>query len=266
MAARIYKIMNLNFDLTKVQNYHSASQMIRVLTESWVESNMFCPRCGALKIQKFENNRPVADFYCPVCKSEYELKSKNGALGKKINDGAYETMIQRISCNHNPDFFFMSYEKTVSCVKDFIFVPKHFFVPDVIEKRKPLSANARRAGWVGCNILIDKIPEQGRIAIVSNGTLQTAEEIVNRVRIGNTLAVKDITARGWLMDVLNCVNKTAQLFDLEDIYKFEEELQVKHPMNHNVRPKIRQQLQFLRDRGIITFLGNGKYYKTWNKL
>ena len=36
-------------------------------------------------------------------------------------------------------------------------------------------------------------------------------------------------------------------------------LQKKYPWNHNIRPKIRQQLQVLRDRGLISFLGNGQY-------
>ena len=65
-------------------------------------------RCG-LQIEQFENNRPVADFFCPQCNNEFELKSKSGGLGAKINDGAYATMIERITGNHNPDFFFMSY-------------------------------------------------------------------------------------------------------------------------------------------------------------
>lgn len=64
------------------------------------------------------------------------------------------------------------------------------------------------------------------------------------------------------MDVLNCVNKIpVHVFSLEDMYSFEPELQNKHPENHNVKPKIRQQLQLLRDRGFIEFLGNGMYRK-----
>ena len=38
---------------------------------------------------------------------------------------------------------------------------------------------------------------------------------------------------------------------MENIYYFEQELQDKHPDNHNVKAKIRQQLQLLRDRGFI---------------
>ena len=62
------------------------------------------------------------------------------------------------------------------------------------------------------------------------------------------------------MDVLNCINAiNSKKFSLGEIYLFENELQKKHPDNHNVKPKIRQQLQFLRDKGFIKFLGNGIY-------
>ncbi|WP_420022339.1 hypothetical protein [Brevundimonas subvibrioides] len=35
-----------------------------------------------------------------------------------------------------------------------------------------------------------------------------------------------------------------------------------YPGNHNVRPKIRQQLQVLRDRGWLAFNGRGTYRRT----
>lgn len=245
----------------KTADYHSGSQIARVLTEDWMDKNMYCPRCGNLHITHFENNRPVADFFCPVCNSEYELKSKNGPLGKKITDGAYETMIDRISSNQNPDFFFMSYSKTSLAVNDLFFVPKHFFIPDIIEKRNPLSSSARRAGWVGCNILIDKIPEQGRIHIISGGRVSDTESVLSKVKKGLELETVDINGRGWLFDVLNCVNALPKQFTLNEVYEFESVLQVKHPNNKNIKPKIRQQLQLLRDKNFIYFLGNGVYRK-----
>lgn len=254
--------MTLNFDCNMIDNYHSNSQKARVLTEKWVYDNMFCPRCGETRISHFENNRPVADFYCPNCCSEYELKSKNGNLGHKINDGAYETMIERITGNNNPDFFFMSYSKSELKVRDFIFIPKYFLVPDIIEKRKPLSQDAMRRGWIGCNILIDKIPEQGKIHIVQNEKIIDKNDVINKVKRSNRLEVTNIQNRSWLFDVLryvNCIKKT--LFTLDDIYGFEHDLQILHPQNNNIRPKIRQQLQFLRDRGFIEFLGKGHYKK-----
>lgn len=254
--------MDLHFDDRLIANYHSNSQIARVLTEEWVSNNMFCPRCGNLHIEHFENNRPVADFYCANCHNEYELKSKNGALGRKINDGAYETMITRITGNENPDFFFMSYSREHWRVNDLIFIPKHFFVPDIIEKRNPLSPNSRREGWTGCNILLDKIPKQGRIYIVNNGIENDINSVVSMVNISNRLETPNISNRGWLMDVLNCVNKLhTEKFSLAEMYAFESELYERHPRNKNVKPKIRQQLQLLRDKGFIEFLGNGKYRK-----
>lgn len=254
--------MELDFNRSLATDYHSNSQIARVLTESWVSDNMFCPRCGHRHIRHFENNRPVADFFCPACRSEYELKSKDGHLGHKINDGAYETMIERITGNQNPDFFFMGYSKAEMKVRDFIFIPKHFFVPDIIEKRKPLAETARRAGWQGCNILIDKIPEQGRIYIVSGGKEVDMDCVVAKVNKSNRLKTQSISIRGWLMEVLNCVNTLPdEVFTLDQMYSFEDELHDKHPQNSNIKPKIRQQLQFLRDKGFIEFLGNGYYKK-----
>lgn len=254
--------MDLNFNIQPIDKYHSASQITRVLTETWVHKNMFCPRCGNSTINKFENNRPVADFYCPLCKNEYELKSKSGRLSEKVNDGSYEMMIKRITSNKNPDFFFMNYSKTELKVKDLIIVPKHFFTPSIIEKRKPLAPTARRAGWVGCNILVGQIPMQGRISIVSNGKVIDKDNIVEQVNRSRKLETVSIDSRGWLMDILNCINAIENnFFTLAEIYNFEELLQEKYPNNNYIKPKIRQQLQLLRDKGFIEFLGNGKYRK-----
>ena len=254
--------MNLNFNLDTVKSYHSNTQKARVLTEGWVTENLYCPRCGNPHISHFENNRPVADFYCPSCNNEFELKSKNGSIEHKVNDGAYETMIKRITSNQNPDFLFMNYSKEQNCVKDLILIPKHFFVPNIIEKRPPLAPTARRAGWVGCNILIDKIPMQGRIDIVKNGQSKPITDVVNLVNESNSLVVSNILVRGWLMDVLNCVNQIPQeVFALDDVYQFANLLAINHPQNNNIEAKIRQQLQFLRDKGYIEFLGNGVYRK-----
>jgi type II restriction enzyme len=43
------------------------------------------------------------------------------------------------------------------------------------------------------------------------------------------------------------------------VYAYDEQLQKLHPENKHIRPKIRQQLQILRDRGILEFKGQGKY-------
>lgn len=254
--------MNLNLNLKLAAGYHSGTQKARILTESWVVDNMYCPRCGNFNVSHFPNNRPVADFYCTKCKSEYELKSKAGSIDKKINDGAYATMIERITSNQNPDFLFMNYSKDDFCVKDLIFIPKHFFVPEVIEKRKPLPETARRAGWIGCNILLDKVPLQGRVHIIKNGIAEDKLYVLKKVADSNLLKFNDISIRGWVFDVLNCINQIpTDTFYLSEVYSFVDILAKKHPQNNNVKAKIRQQLQILRDLSFIEFLGRGKYKK-----
>jgi len=41
------------------------------------------------------------------------------------------------------------------------------FPPSAIIKRNPLAPTARRAGWIGCNIALNRIPFEARIAIVT---------------------------------------------------------------------------------------------------
>ena len=62
--------------------------------------------------------------------------------------------------------------------------------------------------------------------------------------------------------MLNCVNDIkSDEFTLNEVYDYVELLQQKHINNNNVEAKIRQQLQFLKDKGFIEFLGRGQYRK-----
>lgn len=254
--------METSFNPKVADGYKSKSQIARVLTETWTEQNMYCPICGWSTISKFPNNKAVADFYFPNCNNQFEQKSKNGAFGEKIADGAYHTFIQRICSNHNPNFFIMSYSLKSMRVEEMYFIPRFFFLPEIVEQRKPLSAHARRAGWVGCNILLGEIPKQGRIPIVKNGIFLDKNNVFNEVKKTLAIRTENMVARSWLMDTLQCVNKIeSDDFTLDMIYSYEEEFVMKYPNNHHIRAKIRQQLQNLRDSGIITFLGNGHYHK-----
>ena len=252
--------MNFHFNTDLASGYASSSQKIRVLTEDWISHNMYCPVCGKPYIQTYENNRPVADFYCDSCASDFELKSKQGKALKLINDGAYDTMIERISSDRNPHFFFLSYKDYE--VSNLILVPNYFFTPTIIEKRKPLSVTARRAGWIGCNIDISGIPDSGKIFIVRNQQELNHSQVILQYEKTKILKTSNIEARGWLLDTLQCIEKIQNNeFKLNQVYAFEEELQRKHPDNNFIRDKLRQQLQILRDKGVIEFLGNGRYKK-----
>ncbi len=253
--------MNLHFDETLAANYKNASQKVRVMSEHWLTQNLFCPCCGNTHIDKMRNNLPVADVHCENCGEVFELKSKRNRIGAKILDGAYHTMIERITSNVNPQLFIMQYSAKFS-VTDLTLVPKFFFTPDIIERRKPLPPTARRAGWVGCNILYEKIPEQGKIAVIRGGAEVEVAEVLHSYNKIKSLRTDNIKLRGWIMDVLNCVNDIdSEIFTSQDIYKYAGILGAKHEHNRNVEAKIRQQLQFLRDKGFIEFVSRGVYRK-----
>ncbi len=255
--------MNLNFDIHKAKTYKSKSQIARILTENWVKENSYCPNCGEIHLKEFENNRPVADFYCPTCSEQFELKSKNAnKVGNKIIDGAYSTMIERINSDKNPNFFFLTYDKTKWEVNNFVIIPKYYFTSDIIIKRKPLSKNARRAGWVGCNIDITKVPENGRIFLVKNSEVITKEKVQKKWQGTDFLKLKKGKSKGWILDIMNCLDAIPKdTFTLQDIYSFEKQLKQKYPNNNFVKDKIRQQLQLLRDKGLIEFKTRGTYKK-----
>lgn len=252
--------MQTAFNTQIANSYKSNSQKIRVLTENWVGSEAFCPNCGK-NISDFENNRPVADFYCTNCSEEYELKSKRNSIGKRIVDGAYSTMIERLQSRNNPNFFFLNYDLDSYEVINFVVIPKHFFIPEIIEKRKPLSQNARRADWVGCDILLNNIPKSGKIFYIKDKQVEPKENVLeNWARTLFLRETKKTELKGWILDVMSCIDQLDKSeFKLQDVYNFEKILSQKHPKNRYVKDKIRQQLQFLRDKGYLEFLEKGKY-------
>lgn len=255
--------MNLCLESGMGKGYKSASQITRIVTENWVVQNMFCPICGAPVLYQHIANKPVADFYCKSCLSDFELKShesKSARIKHKIADGAFHTMLERITSLNNPHLFVMSYANME--VNNLILIPKFFFTPSIIEKRPPLKETARRTGWIGCNIEIGGIPDVGKIFIIEKGTVRHRSEVQEQYRQVLNLQTSAMEKRGWIFDIIHCIERVPGLeFCLADIYAFSPELQLKHPENHFVKDKIRQQLQYLRDRGFIEFTARGHYRK-----
>ena len=251
--------MKLGFEEAQ-SSYTSGSQSARAWTEAWVKAWAYCPHCGNAKMSQFPNNSPVADFLCTSCREEFELKSQKGKFGPSVSDGAYKTKCERLAASNNPNLLLMNYDRQSLAVVNLFIVPKHFFIREIIEERKPLAATARRAGWIGSNILLNRVPESGKIHIVQNGRIREKDLVLAEWQKTLFLRNASLEARGWLIEVMKCVESLGRRdFTLEDVYAFERHLGDLYPGNENVRPKIRQQLQFLRDRGFIDFVSRGNY-------
>jgi len=240
-------------------HFESASQKARIATEVWA-SRMGCPNCEASTLNRLPNNSPVADLQCPNCAEEFELKSKSGRFGPRVTDGAYATMCARLLSPTNPHLMLLAYDAAAHEATDVMVIPKHFFVLDMIEERKPLAQTARRAGWVGCNINISRVPASGRIALLKDRRWMPREDVRRQWQATLFLESASIDARGWLLEVMKAVEAIGRPeFTLDEVYAAEAHLRRIYPGNNNVRPKIRQQLQVLRDAGYLDFMGRGHY-------
>jgi len=225
-----------------------------------VSTQAYCPHCGNRRISAFPNNSPLADFFCSSCSEEFELKSQKDKFGAKVLDGEFNTKCERLAASNNPNLLLMNYDLKSLAVVNLFIVPKHFFVREIIEKRKPLASTARRAGWIGSKILLDRIPESGKIHIVRGGIVRPKELVLAEWQRTLFLRSESPDTRGWLLDVMKCVESLGKRnFTLDEVYAFERHLGDLYPGNQNVKPKIRQQLQYLRDRGFIEFVSRGNY-------
>jgi len=70
-------------------------------------------------------------------------------------------------------------------VRNLLLVPHFAFPPSAIIKRPPLSSTARRAGWVGCNFALNRIPADARIEIVTT--------VIEKGRAVSPLTAEDLT-------------------------------------------------------------------------
>jgi type II restriction enzyme len=251
--------MDINLEISQASAYKSPSQLARVVTESWFSENMYCPTCPSDGLEQTPANEKVVDFVCLGCDSSFQLKALSHRFGRTVADGAYQPKIDMIRNGTAPNWFFMQYDRDDWLVENLVLVPAHFVTPGIVQKRKPLSDSARRHGWVGSNIILDKLPLDGRISIIRNRREVPKARVRESWQRFEFLRKKSLETRGWLNDILLCVRTLGKEFTLDDVYAFENRLAVLHPDNRHVRAKIRQQLQVLRDNGILNFISPGKY-------
>jgi type II restriction enzyme len=238
--------------------YKSGSQKAGNVTEAWGADNFYCPNCSSPKLDWLKPGTKANDYRCPICGFWYQLKSQKTRIGSSITDGAYSAMMEAIRQDRSPNFFFLQYELATWSVKNLLLVPHFAFPPSAIIKRKPLSSTARRAGWVGCNFDLNRIPVEARIAIVTETQIVSAKEVREKFKKVKPLKEISVKQRGWTLDVLNIVRRLGKLeFTNDEVYAFTRELEKLHPDNRHVKDKIRQQLQVLRDAGLLQHACNG---------
>jgi len=252
--------MILNLPVEVAFGYKSLSQKARVITEAWTEENMYCPACVSNRLERLRAGAEATDFICGRCEASFQLKALSRPIGRKIVDAAYDAMMRSIMEDRLPHFLFLSYDNRKAVVNNLLVVPSFCLGQSAIEKRKPLAKTARRAGWVGCNIILDLVPPEGRIPAILNGEIVARSTVRNKFKQVEPLRRISSKKRGWTLDVLTALRSLPKYeFGIDDAYSFEKILSKMHPENRHVRAKIRQQLQVLRDLGHLEFLARGYY-------
>lgn len=251
--------MNLILPIVPSERYKSASQIARVQTEQWAASNLYCPSCESEEVKGTLANTRAIDFTCPECDHSFQLKSSRKLNEAKVVDAGYKAMMAAIRSDIRPSLFVLHYTPNQN-VENLLLVPRIFLTESAIQKRKLLGEHARRAGWIGCNILLSEIPTDGKIWLIRDGKETNRSEVRKQFGRIRPLGDLDVRLRGWTLDVLKIVRRLNQkTFCLRDVYALESELARLYPGNRNVRPKIRQQLQVLRDIGLLEFSTRGHY-------
>jgi type II restriction enzyme len=252
--------VDLQLPTEGLDRYKSASQRARIGTEAWGALNFFCPACKSPSLDVAPRNTGAVDYLCPRCDSPFQLKSQSKPFGTRIVDAAYSEMKRAILSDRTPNLYVLHYDLAQWAVRTVILIPHFAFALSAIECRPPLASTARRAGWIGCNILLNKIPADARIPIVESGAARAASEVRRAYKRLRPLESLKVEARGWTLDVLNIVRSlNKKEFSLADIYAHASELAKLHPKNAHIPDKIRQQLQVLRDLNLLEFLGSGSY-------
>lgn len=240
--------------------YKNPTQKARVSTEPWAVANLYCPNCSSPRLDPLKPNTPASDFVCPLCEERFQLKSGRSPFGARIADAAYSKMVEAIRKDQTPNIFALHYDMKKWTVSNLTLIPRFAYSLKDIFKRPPLSPAAERHDWVGCDILLGAIPRSARIPVVSDGLPASSVAVRREFQRLKPLHRVKSKARGWTLDVLLIVESLQKReFHLDEVYAHEAELRALHVLNRHVKPKIRQQLQQLRDLGFLTFLAPGHY-------
>lgn len=252
-------LMNLKFDLAPTTAYRHPSQIARVASEGWFRLHGFCLACEADSLEPTANNTRACDFICRVCRERYELKTFRRRPTRRLVDGAYDSLISRLHSGAAPTLMLMERSAEWSIARLTAIHPL-FLTPAVVERRRPLSATARRAGWVGCNIRLDLMGEDAAIEVIEDGILQPRHLVREHFKRFTPLREIPAERRGWTTLILSMLRSLQHAeFSLSDLYGREQYIASIYPENRTIRAKIRQQLQVLRDLGYVEFLGGGSY-------
>lgn len=240
--------------------YKSLRAGVGEITEAWGEQNLYCASCTSRSLRRCPRNTAGVDFRCPECGDPYQLKSLAQPLPRRIPDAAYWVMRRLIRTGNAPSLLALHYSPYDWTIRNLLLVPRFAISLSAIRRRKPTLPKGRNKPCVLCDYALDRIPLDARISVVVEGRVAAVSEVRNQFRRLQRLKRQRWYNRGWTMDVLRAAHDLGKAdFTLAEMYSRAEQLRRLHPENRHVEPKIRQQLQRLRELGFLEFVEPGHY-------
>lgn len=126
----------------------------RGIADLWAERNLYCPNCASFTLKRVRGR--IGDFRCSDCQYDFQIKARPARFGKSIDAGRFDAVTRVLRDGRQAGYFLLRYEARSWTVRDLLLVPASAI---------PAAAIAKRAAR--CHILLDQIPPEARIALVT---------------------------------------------------------------------------------------------------
>jgi type II restriction enzyme len=148
-------------------------QELGALGEQLVVQSCACPKCKQRRtLQPLRTNFKCADVICDFCGYLGQVKASTSKDGKtpppRLLGAAWGPQKKRMDAG----IYFPLFLVLVTPARDRFsihYLSADLQSQDLFEERKPLSVNAKRAGWQGFNYRLDTAKE--RLILIAEGTL-----------------------------------------------------------------------------------------------
>lgn len=132
----------------------SQSDRARALADFWGEHNLYCPNCKSPSLKRASSQ--AGDFCCPDCECRFQVKGQPTSFGNSIAAGEFDAVTRALRNGRAAGYFFLHYDVRSWTIRDLLLVPLSAI---------PAPAITRRAAR--CHFLLEKIPAEARIAMVT---------------------------------------------------------------------------------------------------
>jgi len=153
------ELLNTNYNKIKQERgWTSHSRIMGEAVEMCVVT-LPCPVCDQKYLHKCKPNEKAKDAFCKNCDAQIQIKAtkRKSQTPIQLLGAEYKTTLDSIKENKiNYIVVFYSEKSNIFTMNNIFFVNTEDINENCVIPRKPLSPQARRAGWQGCKLVFHK--------------------------------------------------------------------------------------------------------------